>query len=87
MNINDFPEKNDEGVSIRDGAALLAISFGKPTDTGERGGRLSIYEDGEEIDTCLVIIGKDGRVRQRNPDQFYRAVELFEVMQKSKQPA
>lgn len=83
MNINDFSERNDEGATIRDGAALIAISFdSKPIETGERAGRLAIYEEGEEIDSCQVIIGKDGRVRQRNPDDFYRAVELFEVMRR-----
>lgn len=84
MNINDFPERNEEGASIRSGSALISIGYtGAANENGDRPGTLSIHEGGEEIDLCHVIIGADGNVRERAMDGFYRAMELFEVMTKS----
>lgn len=83
MNINEFPDQSEDGASIRDGAALLAISYdGQVNGDGERLASLSIYENGEKVDSVPVTIEKSGRVRQRDPDGFYRAQELFEVMKR-----
>lgn len=84
MNINDFPDHHEDGVSIRDGEALLSITFdGEARDTGERYGTMTTHENGEEIESCSVIIAKDGNVRQRSNDNFYRAVEMFNVIRKA----
>lgn len=83
MNINEFPNKTEDDVSIRDGRSLLTISFdGDINADGERLGTLTVHEDGEKIDSFPVTIEKTGRVRQRDPDGFYRAIELFEVMKR-----
>lgn len=82
MNVSDFPDVSEDQYSIRSGSALIALVITGETDTGERAGILSIHEGGEEVDSFRVMVATDGSIRQRNPDGFYRAVEMMAVMRK-----
>ena len=80
MNINEFPNLNAVGASMRSGGALIALDLDSEWVEGrEVSGNLSIHEDGEELGRWIVTVREDGAVEQQ-ADDFYRALELFEVI-------
>ena len=80
MNIKDFKNLSAVGASIRDGAAVIAVSLDTEWMPGlSVRGTIFMYESGEETGRWVISVDEAGVISQA-ADDFYRATELFDVM-------
>jgi hypothetical protein len=85
MNIKDFDNMNEDGASLRDSNAILAVGLSKRWRESESvTGHISIYECGEEVSRCHISVAEDGEITS-DGDSFFSMISLFNVLRQSKQ--